>query len=124
MTRMRTGAKVAAAALASLFAWQVSAKPLDIDPEADQVLRAMTTYMAGLKQFSARTENTLEMVTKDGQKIQFIAPAAVTVARPNKLFAERRGDIVNQQFFYNGKTLTQFNPDTKLYATVSGARHP
>lgn len=119
MTSMKLmGAKVGAAALASLFAWQASAKPVDIDPKADQVLRAMTTYMAGLKQFSARTENTLEMVTQDGQKLQFIAPASVTVARPNKLFGERRGDIVNQQFFYNGKTLTQFNPDTKLYATV------
>jgi len=119
MTRMQlTGAKVGAVALASLFAWQASAKPADIDPNADQVLRAMTTYVAGLKEFSAQAEINLEMVTQDGQKIQFIAPAAVTVARPNKLFAERRGDIVNQQFFYNGKTLTQFNPDTKIYATV------
>jgi hypothetical protein len=110
--------RIGAALVASSLAMQVAAKPADIDPKADQVLRAMAAYLGGLKQFSARTENTMEMVTQDGQKLQFIAPAAVTVARPDKLFAERRGDIVNQQFFYNGKTLTQFNPDTKLYATA------
>lgn len=89
-----------------------------VDPEADKVLRGMTTYMAGLKQFSAQTENTLELVTMDGQKIQFTSPATVTVSRPDKLMAERRGDIVDQAFYYDGKTLTLYNPGTKHYATV------
>ncbi|MDO9596084.1 MAG: DUF2092 domain-containing protein [Azoarcus sp.] len=89
-----------------------------VDPDADEVLRGMTTYMAGLKQFSAQTENTLEVVTIDGQKIQFTSPATVTVSRPDKLMAERRGDIVDQAFYYDGKTLTLYNPGTKYYATV------
>ena len=78
----------------------------------------MTTYMASLKQFSVRTENSLEVVTSEGQKIQFVAPAALTVSRPDKLKAERRGDIVDQSFFYDGKTLTLYNPGTKHFATV------
>ena len=79
----------------------------------------MTTYLAGLKQFSAETENAIEAVTRDGQKIQFIAPASVTVSRPNKLFAARRGDIVNQEFYYDGKSLTLYNPETRHYATAA-----
>jgi hypothetical protein len=79
----------------------------------------MTTYLAGLKQFSAQTENTLEAVTTDGQKIQFSSPVTVTVTRPNKLFAERQGDIDHQAFYYNGKTITLYNTATKHYATVA-----
>jgi hypothetical protein len=119
MTRTKNICTLACVALfAAGFAWQAAAKPADIDPEADKVLRSMSTYLAGLTQFSAQTENTLEVVTKDGQKIQFSAPAQVTVSRPNQLFAERRGDIVNQMFYYDGKTLTLFNPDSNFYATV------
>jgi len=102
----------------AFFVSPASAQPGGVDPKADAVLRAMTTYLAGLKQFSAQTENTLEVVTTDGQKIQFSSPVTVTVVRPNKLFAERRGDVVDQSFYYDGKKLTLYNPGTKHYATV------
>ena len=95
-----------------------SAQPAGVDAQADAVFRSMTRYVAGLKQFSAKTENTLEVVTTDGPKIQFSAPATLTVSRPDKLRAERRGDIVEQAFYYDGKSLTLYNPDTKHYATV------
>ena len=39
--------------------------------------------------------------------------------RPNRLRADRKGDIVNQEFFYDGKTLTLFNPKENLYATTA-----
>jgi hypothetical protein len=111
---------VACGALATAcLAWPALAQPSGVDPKADAVLRAMTKYVAGLKQFSAQTENTLEAVTTDGQKIQSSSPASVTVSRPDKLFAERRGDIVDQAFYYDGKTLTLYNPATKHYATVA-----
>jgi hypothetical protein len=35
------------------------------------------------------------------------------------LRAERTGDIVSQVFYYNGKTLTLYNPAEKFYATVA-----
>lgn len=95
-----------------------SAQPAGVDPRADEVLRSMTRYVSGLRQFSATTENTLEVVTTEGQKIQFTAPASVTVARPNRLVAQRSGDIVDQMLYYDGKSLTLYNPSTRHYATV------
>jgi hypothetical protein len=110
----------ACAALAfACVPWIASAQPAGVEAKADGVLRAMTTYMAGLKQFSAQTENSLEVVTADGQKIQFVAPASLTVSRPDKLRADRRGDIVDQSFFYDGKSLTLYNPETRHYATAA-----
>lgn len=89
-----------------------------IEPKADQLLRKMSDYLAGLEQFCVQTENTFEVVMRSGEKIQFDSPANLTVQRPNKLRADRKGDIVNQEFYYDGKTLTLYNPDQKYYATV------
>jgi hypothetical protein len=104
--------------LAAALPGAVSAQPAGVEPRADAVLRSMTTYLSGLQKFSVTTENTLEVVSTEGQKIQFTAPATMTVARPNKLVAQRRGDIVDQTMYYDGKSLTLHNPSSQHYATV------
>jgi hypothetical protein len=35
------------------------------------------------------------------------------------LHAHRKGDLANQEFFYDGKTLTLYNPKENLYATTA-----
>lgn len=112
---MLAAAVTAAMALTSQAA---CAQAAGVDPQADKIFRTMVGYVSGLKQFSAQTETTLEVVTKDGQKIQLTAPSSIAVSRPDKLYAERRGDIVNQKFYYDGKSLTLYNPDTKYYASA------
>ena len=103
---------------AALLSGNASAQPTGVEPRADKVLRNMTAYVSGLEKFSVTTENTLEVVTTEGQKIQFTAPASMTVARPDKLVAQRRGDIVDQMMYYDGKSLTLYNPSSRHYATV------
>jgi hypothetical protein len=43
--------------------------------------------------------------------------ANVIISRPNKLRAERKGELIDQVFCYDGKTLTLYNPSDKVYAT-------
>src|SRR4029434_8620464 len=95
------------------------AQPAGIDPQAEKLLRRMSDYLAGRQQCTVRTENTIEVVLTSGQKLQFASPASASVWRPNKLRADRKGDIVNQEFFYDGKNLTLFNPKENLYATAA-----
>ena len=95
------------------------AQPAGIDPQAEKLLRRMSDYLASRQQFTAKAESTLEVVLTSGQKIQFDSPATLEVSRPNKLRAHRKGDIVNQEFFYDGKTLTLYNPKENLYATTA-----
>jgi hypothetical protein len=95
------------------------AQPAGIDPQAEKLLKRMSDYLAGRQQFTAKAESTLEVVLTSGQKIQFDSPATLEVSRPNKLRAHRKGDIVNQEFFYDGKTLTLYNPKENLYATTA-----
>ena len=95
------------------------AQPAGIDPEAEKLLRRMSDYLASRQQFTLSTENTIEVVLTSGQKLQFDSPATLTVSRPNKLRAHRKGDIANQEFFYDGKNLTLYNPKENLYATTA-----
>jgi hypothetical protein len=111
------------AALGLVFAAALSqatlAQPAGIDPQAERLLKASTSFLASQMQFSADTRSTIEVVLTSGQKIQFDQSARQSVQRPNKLRAERRGDLVDQVFYYDGKSLTLYNPSDGFYATVA-----
>jgi hypothetical protein len=112
---------VVALAMLVLAGWPPTghAQPAGIDPQAEKLLKRMSEYLASRQQFSLKAESTLEVVLTSGQKIQFDSPATLEVSRPNKLRAHRKGDIANQEFFYDSKTLTLYNPKENLYATVA-----
>jgi hypothetical protein len=90
----------------------------EVDPQAVKVLRNMTDYLSGLKQFSVRVRNMDEDLLESGHKVDYDMTIKVTVSRPNKLRNDRLGHLVNQSFYYNGKTLTMYNASLKVYATV------
>lgn len=96
------------------------AQPAGIDPQATAILKKSMDYLAGLKAFGLVAESTIEATLTSGQKIQFDGASTGTLQRPNKLVARRgKGDVVNQAYYYDGKTLTLSNPDQKVYATVA-----
>jgi len=90
-----------------------------IDPEAVNLLRRSTAYVAGLNQFSADTYSTIEVVIATGQKLHADHHAVVSVKRPNKMRAERAGEFIKQTFYYDGKSLSVNLPVEGLYATVA-----
>ena len=104
-----------------LCGWSQSghAQPAGVEPQAEKLLRRMSDYLASRQQFTLKAESTLEAVLTSGQKLQYDSPATLMVSRPNKLRAHRKGDITNQEFFYDGKTLTLYNPRENLYATTA-----
>src|SRR5262245_36958654 len=108
-------------AMIVLAGWSQAAdpQPAGIDPQAEKLLRRMSDYLASRQQFSLKAESTLEAVLTSGQKLQYDSPATLVVSRPNKLRAHRKGDIANQEFFYDGKTLTLYNLKENLYATTA-----
>ena len=90
----------------------------DVDPKADQTLRKMSDYLAQLQQFKIQTENMLEIVLTSGQKIQYNNQVEIAIKRPNKLRADRKGEVYDQEFYYDGKTLTQYSKGANYYATI------
>lgn len=105
--------------LAATVSTDVQAQDPHVDPAATQILKRMTDYLGGLQKFSVHTQNTLEDELDSGHRIDIDVSASVIVNRPNKILAERKGDLIDQVFYYNGKTLTLYNPSDKVYATVS-----
>lgn len=105
-----------AAVVACTFAAQ--AQPEGRDAEAERLLKASTDFLARQQRFSIDTRNSLEVVLKSGQKIEFNHRAKQSIQRPNKLRAQRTGDLVEQLFVYDGKSLTVYDQSKKAYATV------
>ena len=112
---------VVALAMLVLAGWLPAghAQPAGMDAQAEKLLRRMSDYLSSRQQFTVSTESTLEAVLTSGQKLQFSSPASASVWRPNRLRADRKGDVVNQEFFYDGKNLTLYNPKENLYATTA-----
>lgn len=89
-----------------------------VEPEADQFLQEMSIYLTGLERFSIQTENSVEVILDSGAKIQYNIPSTLSIQRPNKLHAERKGDLENQELFYDGKILTLYTADQNYYAVA------
>jgi hypothetical protein len=106
-------------ALSATVSTEVRAQAPAVDPDAITLLRSSTDYLKGLKQFRVETDTALEVVISSGEKIQFGHRVALTMQRPNKLRAERVGELVNQTFYYDGKSLSLNLPDYRYYATVA-----
>jgi hypothetical protein len=104
-------------ALSATVATEVRAQAPAVDPAATKILQRMTDYLGSLKQFSVHTQITLEDLLASGHRVDFDVSANVSISRPNKLHAERKGDLIDQTFYYDGKTLTLYNPSDKVYAT-------
>lgn len=88
-----------------------------VDPVALDIFRGAMDFLSELKQFSVKAQSTLEDLSYSGHRIDLEIAASVTVSRPDKIHIERHGLGFGQMFYYNGKTLTLFNPAEKVYAT-------
>lgn len=86
-----------------------------IDPDARSVLTAMSQYLGGLKSFSVDFSAVEEVVTKDGEKLQFIHSGEIVAERPDHLFAIRKGAAGAAELFLDGKRLTLFGKSANVF---------
>ena len=76
----------------------------------------MSNSLKGLTSFAFDADHTIEVVLESGQKLQMAATSHVQVQRPNRLRSDRRGELANVSFIYDGKTITVTGNKTNLYA--------
>jgi hypothetical protein len=89
-----------------------------IEPKADALLRKMSTDLADLKAFRFDANHVMEVVTKQGERIQSVADSTVWVERPNKLRTDRMGPLGGATVYYDGNTLSVYGKRDNLYATA------
>lgn len=93
-----------------------------IEPDADKILRAMSSYLGGLKTLSMKADIDFEILTSEGQKLQISSYATMVMERPNKFNITRKGMIADAEFFYDGEVLTLLGKNLNVYSqtAVSG----
>ena len=86
--------------------------------EAKKLLKAMSDYLAAQTAISFDYNATLEVVTKDKQKLALASSGTVTLNRPDKIRATRAGGFVDVETVFDGKTLTLLGKNANKYTQV------
>jgi hypothetical protein len=89
-----------------------------IEPRPETLLQEMTEYLNSLEQFTFQTDATEDRILASGQKLQFARTVEVSIRRPNRFRADVKGDLENQQLFYDGRTITLLDTNHNFYGTI------
>jgi hypothetical protein len=103
---------VAAAGMASMSIARAD------EAQAKSLLKAMSDYLAAQKAISFDYDTNLEIVSTQQQKIGLASSGTLTLNRPDKLHATRKGGFANLEMVFDGKTLTLLGKNANLYAQV------
>lgn len=88
------------------------------EPRALASLRAMSDRLSATPSFTVAARNVVPMLGPNGQWVSLVGTARVTLQRPDKLFIERGGDQLPMKVYYDGKSLTLYEPVQNLYAVA------
>ncbi|MCP4359589.1 MAG: DUF2092 domain-containing protein [Chloroflexi bacterium] len=86
------------------------------EADAKRLLKAMSDYMAEQKALSYGYDATLEVITKDEQKLALTSSGTVTLNRPDKIRTTRSGGFADVEMNFDGKTLTVLGKNLNVYA--------
>ena len=112
----RRGLAAATMALAVAAALPSGARADEADAKA--LLEAMSDYLAAQETISFDYDATLEVVTKEDQKLGLASSGTVTLNRPNQIRATRSGGFVDLEMVFDGTTLTLLGNNANLYTQV------
>jgi hypothetical protein len=90
----------------------------NIDPEADQLLRAAGAQLTAAKAFSFKAEIWEDALVAD-HKVSTTKTVEFRVRRPDRLQVEIRSPQQSRGFWYEGKSLTLLARKANLYGTVA-----
>jgi hypothetical protein len=93
--------------------------PPVIAEQADTLLKQMGAYIGSADEFTFHADITFDHVLPSGQKLQFAAAEDVALQRPGRLYVEWSGDLGDRQFWYDGKSVTLYDPSSPFYASAS-----
>ena len=89
-----------------------------IDPEADKILKSMSSYLGGLSAFSMSADIDNEIVDLAGQKLQLSSSATIIIERPGKFYIHRHGVYADAEILFDGKFLTLHGMGKNVYMQV------
>lgn len=88
------------------------------EADAKRILKSMSDYMAAQKSISFGFDATLEVVTKDDQKLALASSGALVLNRPDKIRVIRSGGFADLEMSFDGKTLTLLGKNLNLFTQL------
>ena len=86
-----------------------------LNRDADEILRSMSTFLAGTKSFSVSADISNEFITLDSQKLQLNSHATMVVERPSRFYATRKGRFADAELICDGRKLTVYGKTANAY---------
>lgn len=90
----------------------------NVEPKADKILQQMGDYLKSATQFTFRAQSSYDKVSATGQKLQYGETVNASVRRQDGLYADIKGDLINNRFWYDGKKITMLETKLNLYAVT------
>lgn len=87
----------------------------EVEADAAKVLGAMSEYLGSLERFSVDYDVETEVVSYDGQKLQFASSGEIKVQRPDKLHASRKGAVADLELILDGSALTLYGKKANAF---------
>jgi len=88
----------------------------EIDRMTERVLLDACGYLRSADRFTVNVEATYEDVLTTGTRVEYSRQASVVLKRPDHLRIDSESDKGRRSFFYDGKTVTVYHPDERVYA--------
>ena len=96
----------------------ITSPTLAQDPDADKILKSMSSYLGELPALIANADVDTEVLDLSGQKLQFSSSVTISAKRPAKLHVSRRGAIADIEIILNDKTLTLYGKGLNIYNQI------
>lgn len=86
-----------------------------LNPDADEILRSMSNFLAGTQSFSFDADIANEVVNLEGQKLQFNSHSTLLIDRPSRFHAHRKGRFVDMDLYYDGAKITIYGHKLNVF---------
>lgn len=86
---------------------------------SERVLLDACGYLRSADRFSVNVESNYEDVLTTGTRVEYSRQAHVVLERPDHLRIDSESDKGRRSFFYDGKTVTVYHPDERVYAVFA-----
>ena len=96
----------------------ITSPALAQDPDADKILKSMSSYLGELPALIANADVDTEVLDLSGQKLQFSSSVTISAKRPAKLHVSRKGAIADIEIILNDKTLTLYGKGLNIYNQI------
>jgi hypothetical protein len=88
--------------------------------QADRLLKQMSDYIGSADQITFHADINFDHVLPSGQKLHFSATEDVALRRPGRLYVEWHSDLGDRQFWYDGKSITLYDPAVVTHRSTAG----